>query len=362
MARRRPILTCVGFCGSKAASAPSRLDADQYRTASDPCWSRMSAGVTTLPFDLDIFLRSGSTMKPLIAALRHGERWSSSVERSMVENSQVRMMSCPCGRRSSGDDEIPQLGVALPAAGELRGQRRGRPGVQDVGLGVEAAGHAALLGRVAGRHVGGRVDRQLRRVGHEHAVVVALAVRVERVPERDRHAEEALPGDQPVAGEPADPVLVAHPHELRVPVQLRAVREQLIAEALVAGAVADVPLPRRDDLERSVALLEELHRVVERLADGGHRTRGLQLLHERLARREHGLAGHVLDVPGGGVRVADRGGGVGQEAAVQADRGHVRQRLARRGAQFAPPHDVGHVAEGADHRRARALVGLTARW
>ena len=31
-----------------------------------------SAGVTTLPFDFDIFLRSGSTMKPEIAASDHG--------------------------------------------------------------------------------------------------------------------------------------------------------------------------------------------------------------------------------------------------------------------------------------------------
>ncbi len=62
----------------------------------------MSAGVTTLPFDFDIFLRSGSTMKPEIAAFVHGATPSSSCERSRVENSQVRMMSWPCGRRSNG--------------------------------------------------------------------------------------------------------------------------------------------------------------------------------------------------------------------------------------------------------------------
>ena len=102
IARRRPILICVGFCGSNAASVPSREDADQYRTASDPCCCRMSAGVTTLPFDFDIFLRSGSTMKPEIAASVHGARPSSSALRSIVEKSHVRMMSCPCGRRSNG--------------------------------------------------------------------------------------------------------------------------------------------------------------------------------------------------------------------------------------------------------------------
>ena len=48
-------------------------------------------------------------------------------------------------------DEVPELGVALPAAGELRRERRGRPGVEDVELGLEAAGHAALVGGVARR-------------------------------------------------------------------------------------------------------------------------------------------------------------------------------------------------------------------
>ncbi len=62
----------------------------------------MSAGVTTLPFDFDIFLRSGSTMKPEIAASVHGDRSSSRALRSIVENSHVRMMSWPCGRRSNG--------------------------------------------------------------------------------------------------------------------------------------------------------------------------------------------------------------------------------------------------------------------
>src|SRR5690625_7723133 len=56
----------------------------------------------TLPLDLDIFLRSGSRIQPLIEACFHGSwswaRW----ERTMVENSQVRMMSWPCGRTSIG--------------------------------------------------------------------------------------------------------------------------------------------------------------------------------------------------------------------------------------------------------------------
>ncbi len=49
--------------------------------------------MTTLPFDFDIFLRSGSTMKPEIPAFFHGTCPCSSSARSTVENSQVRMMS-----------------------------------------------------------------------------------------------------------------------------------------------------------------------------------------------------------------------------------------------------------------------------
>ena len=48
-------------------------------------------------------------------------------------------------------DECPQLGVALPAPGELRRERRGRPRVEDVGVGGEPAGLVPLLERKAGR-------------------------------------------------------------------------------------------------------------------------------------------------------------------------------------------------------------------
>jgi hypothetical protein len=44
--------------------------------ASEPCSSRSAIGVTTLPFDFDIFLRSGSSTQPEIAAFFHGRRSS----------------------------------------------------------------------------------------------------------------------------------------------------------------------------------------------------------------------------------------------------------------------------------------------
>ncbi len=58
--------------------------------------------MTTLPLDFDIFLRSGSSTQPEIAASLHGSAPSSSSERSTVVNSQVRMMSWACGRSSIG--------------------------------------------------------------------------------------------------------------------------------------------------------------------------------------------------------------------------------------------------------------------
>ena len=58
--------------------------------------------MTTLPLDLDIFLRSGSRIHPEIAASRHGRQSNSASERTTEENSQVRMISCACGRRSIG--------------------------------------------------------------------------------------------------------------------------------------------------------------------------------------------------------------------------------------------------------------------
>ena len=73
-------------------------------------------GVTTLPLDLDIFLRSGSTMKPEMAASVHGSALNSIWARTTVEKSQVRMMSWPCGRRSIGNSRANEIGVVLPAA------------------------------------------------------------------------------------------------------------------------------------------------------------------------------------------------------------------------------------------------------
>src|SRR3954471_19463068 len=63
-------------------------------------------GVTTLPLDLDIFLRSGSRIQPDSTAVCQGSTPFSKLARTIEENNQVRMISCPCGRRSIGKTRL----------------------------------------------------------------------------------------------------------------------------------------------------------------------------------------------------------------------------------------------------------------
>ena len=137
-----------------------------------------------------------------------------------------------------------------------------------------------------------------------------------------------------------------------MPVELLAPLEQFGAELLVAATVGDVPLAGRHDLERLVALLEELDRMRDgsRLADESARRR--QDLDRPLlggVARRTGEQGVVRAAAIGG----DPLGHVGQDAAVPADDGAGRQ------LQLTPPDDVGEVAERADHGNARALLGIS---
>ena len=127
-------------------------------------------------------------------------------------------------------------------------------------------GCAALIGAVAVRHVGRRIDRQLLLARRRSAGRTRRGRRrVDRIPDRKRHAEEPLPADAPVAVQAVGPVLVARLHVRRMPLQLAAAREQRLAEL----DRLDEPLAAGDDLERPIALLVELHRVRDRprLAD-----------------------------------------------------------------------------------------------
>ncbi len=80
------------------------------------------------------------------------------------------------------------------------------------------------------------------------------------IPERERHAEEPLAADAPVAGEPVDPVLEPRLHVRRVPAELAAAGQQRLARV----HRLDEPLPAGHDLQRTVALLVELHGVRDR--------------------------------------------------------------------------------------------------
>ena len=73
-------------------------------------------GTTTLPLDFDIFLWSGSRIQPDSVALAHGRQWFSRSARSIVLNSQVRMMSWPCGRKSIGNVDLKNRSFSSPGS------------------------------------------------------------------------------------------------------------------------------------------------------------------------------------------------------------------------------------------------------
>ena len=74
IASLRPTFICDS---SNGESRPGRDIAARHRTASAPYFSSTSEGTTALPLDFDIFLRSGSRMKPEISAWVHGAAWFS---------------------------------------------------------------------------------------------------------------------------------------------------------------------------------------------------------------------------------------------------------------------------------------------
>ena len=132
--------------------------------------------------------------------------------------------------------------IVLPLPRELGCERRRRPRVHHVGICGEAARYVTLRLGVSRRHVGRRVDGELDLVGDDSVGVPRRSLRVERIPDGKRHAEVPLTADEPVAGEPFDPRLVACTHVLGMPGELTPSREQGVAEVRIASAVAEVPL------------------------------------------------------------------------------------------------------------------------
>jgi hypothetical protein len=220
---------------------------------------RLTGSFGSLPFDFDSFLRSGSVTKPEMAAFFHG---ISSCSRCVEEPRADDVV----GLRAQvvGEDLPEQLGIVSPAADDLGRQRRRRPRVHDVRIPGEPAGLVALIGGVAVGDTGVRVERELVAGRDDRRLPLDLTVGGDRVPERDRDAEGQLAGDVPVAVQAVDPVLEPDPHEVGPPLELLAPLKQCFAELGIAAPVADEPLAVGDDLEREVAVLPELDRMLDR--------------------------------------------------------------------------------------------------
>src|SRR5207342_3546111 len=106
--------------------------------------------------------------------------------------------------------------------------------------------------------------------------------------------EVALAADQPVAGEPVDPVLVAHPHVWGMPGQLPTAPNERVAQVRVGPAVLEVPLSGGDDLKRLVAFLVELHCMGDRPRSTVEIAGLSQHFDDPLAGSRRGEAGEVL--------------------------------------------------------------------
>ena len=120
-------------------------------------------------------------------------------------------------------------------------------------------------------------------------------------------------------------------------------------QEVVGRRVLDEPLPARDDLERAVAVLPELDRVGDGLGLADHVARlGEHLDHARLRLRDRATRRSRTSAPS----AVDARRRVLDDATVATDDRPNRQ------AELAPPHDVGGVAERADHRDARPLLGI----
>ena len=256
-----------------------------------------------------------------------------------------------------GTELAVALRVAHPAAGDLGGQRTGEPGVEHVRLGGEPARLVALLLLIARRHVGERVHRQRGVVGQQRALVVGRAAGVERIPDRERHAEVALPADAPVELQVLGPVDVAAEHVAGMPLDFTPAFDQLIA--LVGEA--HEPLPGGDELQRAVALLVVAHRVLDgprfaaqrRPVAGRSAVGAAQLLDDGGARLAQVAAGQLGVGTVGGFRV-----GAVPLAAAECDLPQASvgsHDLAQRQLLFLPPLHVGGVAEGAHHQDTGAL-------
>ena len=153
--------------------------------------------------------------------------------------------------------------------------------------------------------------------------------------------------------QPLDPARVARAHERRMPRDLAPTREQRLLERQRLHE----PLPARDHLERAIALLVELHDVLD----------GLGLAHEpaRLAEQLDDAASAPASRPcpassaiaafAASASRDSHPGSPNRPAPIVPSR---RNDHARGQPELPPPDDVGDVAERADLRGAGPLLGV----
>ena len=183
----------------------------------------------------------------------------------MVANSQVRMISWAWGRRSMGKTRANRSGSsshppAICGVSDEVAQVSITSGSPDESARLPALGSVYPSGTSVEGSTGSRSSSA--KIGRSKSDLAGL---VDRVPDREGHAEEPLAADVPVGVEPLHPGPVAVGHVGRVPAQLLAPGQQPVAQ----GQGPDEPLAGGDDLEGPVALLVELDRVGDRagLAD-----------------------------------------------------------------------------------------------
>ena len=240
-----------------------------------------------------------------------------------------------------------EVGVVLPACSDVWAQRTCCPRVEHIWIPGESTRDIALIGGETLGYIGRWVDRQDCFRWENRRVVDRVAGCVDRVPDGKWNAKKSLAAHEPVSVETFNPVFVAMSHVARMPRDVVASSDKRLAKIRVASTVADVPLATGNNFERSFSAFVKLHWVFDRswLADefaglGQHvDNSALCLFH-----------GESSDL-GVGVSI-DTAWCIGDDSSVATDDGACRQ------LEFAPPNDVGDIAEGTDHCDAGSLVGL----
>ena len=169
-----------------------------------------------------------------------------------------------------------------------------------------------------------------------------------RMFERNRHAENPLAADEPVSIQTADPVCAAAAHETRRPSELISGLQEVLTKRGITSAIAQVPLPRRDDLERTVIFFEELNGMFDRQRRSDQGVTRLQRLDypptrfcNRTSRNLHVRCASFLQ--------HDPVRQVMLHATVLIE-DHACWKI-----KFMPPDHICEIATGTDHRKAGAF-------